>query len=158
VTRNPWDWYVSWYFFRRRDYEDKTGPFSPQNRPKWGASLDKWEHWLAQPDAGTPVAFRRVLPEILSGTPGSYSQTHEAFFPAERDTNIVRFESMREDLLGFFREHKIPTKRGLLTALKRSDKKNVSKHGPYEAYYDGAARDLVAEADRAIIERYGYEF
>jgi hypothetical protein len=121
--------------------------------------LDPWEDILRRPEAGTPEGFVAALPSMLTGELlHSCSSTHEVYFPSERPAHIVRFENMRAELQDFFRERRVPVKRGLLTALRNADAKNVSKHRHYRDYYDATTRDLVARADRAIIERYGYEF
>ena len=36
--------------------------------------------------------------------------------------------------------------------------RNTSEHGPYIDYYSSELRQLVAEKDRSIIDRHGYQF
>ena len=54
--------------------------------------------------------------------------------------------------------HRVPATTDLLNALRTAPKKNTAPRAEYHQYYDVMGRDLVEHADRAIIERYGYEF
>jgi hypothetical protein len=163
TVRNPWDWYVSWYFFRCREYKDRTGLFAPDHpkRQDWEALMKRWEEHVNQPDARTREGFLRVLPRLMEPgvlTDGTYTQTHERFFERGRPVHLARFETLGVDVTAFLKENRIPNKLKLRTALRTAPRKNTSSHGPYRDYYDEDARDLVARADRAIIARYGYEF
>lgn len=160
TVRNPWDWYVSWYFFRCREYKDRTGLFAPDHpREDWVDLMKRWEEHVAQDDVRTRQGFLRTLPRLMDGSlTDSYTKTHEHFFERGRPVHLARFENLGADVTAFLKENRIPNKLKLRTALRTAPRKNTSSHGPYRDYYDEEARDLVASADRAIIERYGYEF
>ena len=159
IVRNPWDWYVSWYFFRVREFRERTGLFGRNPAREWGKLLTGWHEHLSTPDAQTRDGFQRALPGLMDGTlADSYTETHERFFGDDRPTHLARFETLGADVTDFLKAHRIPNKLNLRTALRTFPRKNTSRHGPYRDYYDDGARDLVVKADRAIIERYGYEF
>jgi hypothetical protein len=151
VVRNPWDWYVSYYFYCHRAFQSRSGPFPPSRRDAWTAAL-------ALPGAGDRAGFLRVLRLLVNGglEGGPYARVHREMLP--NDAELARFESLRDDVRAFLVRHDVPMNDGLRRALDDNKKVNVSHRGPYAEYYDAAARDLVATTDREILERYGYEF
>jgi hypothetical protein len=164
IRRNPWDWYVSWYFFRYRNWAEGTGVFSKEKRAAWEADspLRAWDEVLGLPNPNSREGFLRALPQMVGDDTvlaHSYTITRRRFYP-EDDARIelARFESLREDVEAFFARHSILVPHRLRGELRGSPKKNVSPRGPYQDYYDAAGRDLVAEADSATLERYGYRF
>jgi hypothetical protein len=70
---------------------------------------------------------------------------------------IGRFEQLREDcrvLLQQFEE--LPA--ALDQAFQQDEPVNASRHLPYSMYYDERLRAVVAAADAAFIEKFGYKF
>jgi hypothetical protein len=69
-----------------------------------------------------------------------------------------RFESLREDAVRLLTEAGYPPPAGLLHSIRQRPAENASQHGHYRELYTSALRDLVAQAEAPIIERFGYEF
>lgn len=73
----------------------------------------------------------------------------------------VRMEHLADDLEKVLREagHDLTAEQAALIHGQTDAKgENRSRHRPTEWYYDDDTRDLVAERDRYIISRFGYEF
>jgi hypothetical protein len=166
AIRNPWDWYVSTYFFRRQHILNGTGAWA-KPRDQWSGGMVAWAKLTRELPPGRE-GFLKGLRIMMRHDPlvpgqageGSFTTRYIDFLCVRGEVlcEIAKFESLRSDVERFLHRHKIPVTPALVAALRSAPKKNTSKRGPYQQYYDDAGRDLVAEADRAIIERYGYEF
>src|SRR5204863_6355276 len=80
-----------------------------------------------------------------------------------RDGEIVgefgRFENLRSELLRLLRSTGTELTPQLVAAIESAPAANTSsQRDKYQTYYDPELRDLVADKDRYIIERFGYEF
>jgi len=170
TIRNPWGWYVSLYFYRRQCILNRTDA--------WGAPEETWDEgrrtW-AQIIAMSPnevTGFRSALlmltQERVTGSlppghegQGSLTKRYERFLldsSGQLLCEVIRFENMREEAESFFFRHRIPMRDAFRVALRTAPPANTSKHGPYRDYYDVESRRLVEDTDRALIERYSYEF
>jgi hypothetical protein len=69
--------------------------------------------------------------------------------------SIIRTETLEDDLATVLQRlgHDATP-----DALRQSRRTNTSERMGYQAYYDRECRDLVAERDRLLIERFGYDF
>jgi hypothetical protein len=132
VVRNPWDRYVSWYEYHRRDsgslrtfgefMETVLGNVQPERDP-------------ARPR--NPV------------TQSEYIQHVDAAF----EYTLLRFEHLDDDWAAFCEEH------GL--AASPLAKLNATDRFDRAAYYAGDGerwRDVIAEREAYLIERFGYRF
>lgn len=134
VVRNPWDWYVSW-----------------------------WHWWQRNPSGAPPDALHpfdealRAMREVSTGFAqhGRYGEWFGRVVGPQ--TELIRFERLREELLEFLRLHDIldpELEDRVLTTAPR----NVSDRGHYSEYYDDESRRLVEEISIPIIDRFGYRF
>ena len=174
IIRNPWDWYVSSYFFRRNNILNSLGAWR-KPRDQWLSGMLQWEKIIRGQPEGT-AGFRESLALMTRVAAGELKGSDYVALPAEDGRltwrhneylcdedaepicDVAKFESLRVDVEAFLSRHSIPLSTNLLAALHSNPKKNVSPRGAYREYYDDAGRELVANVDRSIIERYGYEF
>lgn len=174
IVRNPWDWYVSSFFFRRHNYERHLGWWG-RARSTWMPGMLEWAKLFDELPSGRE-GFNKALPimtrmrggsicaQRYSEVPsedGRFSWRFDEFFRDKGGTllcEIARFESLRADVEAFFQRHRIPSSVSFKHALRHGPKKNASPRGPYRKYYDDESRDLVARVDAALIEQYGYAF
>lgn len=159
LVRNPWEWYVSWYHHTTQTHpERRTGAI-------WESAFDR-----GRSDFRTTV--RRACTgdgfesphtsELMKALPSDhYTALHTRI--AERagqqpGPEVIRLESVRDDLLSFLRRHDVPHDEQLAAAAAHEPPVGASRHGPYRDYYDEELRELVRERARAIIDTHGYEF
>lgn len=64
TVRNPWDWYVSFYFFLEQHRVNRTGGFALP-RPAWTRPLRGWADHYAQ--GNSAAGFRKAMPKVVSG-------------------------------------------------------------------------------------------
>lgn len=161
VVRNPWDWYVSRYFFRQTEWrrQNKTVSFS---------DIENFEN--SKKGFQEHLIFTKNLIDS-GGKAKSLIQTNVARI-WQRLTISTFFNELTEhkvDYIGKFESLAADLSRILSTidpkafkprevrAFTRS-KVNSSKHASYQNYYNEELRDMVYEWDKEYIERFGYEF
>lgn len=142
--RNPWDWYVSWYFYLK---ELGTNEFF--NR----ASN------CGEKDFKTTLLAIFAMDFIKSSGLGGYSwYLRHTFGPDLQAMHLGRFEDLRRELLRVFRDLALPLPEPLIEAINVHHKSNMSRRDHYRTYYDDELRDFVAAKDEAVIRRFGYSF
>jgi hypothetical protein len=171
TVRSPWAYYVSWYHFQR-DQENPNILFRIcSNHGELGFKetitnlvlLSGDEIRLVQFEAGVPDTFvnhglnltKKCVGELRERRLGFYSFLHERLYDGAENPTILRVEHLRDELRTMLSE------RGLLNEcaeqfLDEAQPLNVSKHDEPARYYDDELTGLVAERDRAVIDRYGY--
>lgn len=158
VVRNPWDWYVSRYFFRQK--EIKRNKIGPQTKvEKCGNDIAGFRKHMKMLNAHIeaekpvePVKNRntpRIWKEITISNYFEYLCTPEPKY-------IIKLEEFPEAIIE------------VLTAIAPFDKKqldrkfvskyNSSKHDHYREYYDDELKDMVTEWDGEFIKRFCYKF
>ena len=108
---------------------------------------------------------KRNIPNITKDTMhrvrgtgmGYYTFRFNHLFGNADDVFFCRNETLRQDLLAFFENIGIATNQ-LCDYVLRSDKKNISDHLHYSAYYTPELAELVSVCDHQLIERFGYAF
>lgn len=181
LVRNPWSWYVSWHSFncqpnirnslfyvvsedRRLDFRETVS-----NLVNLGSDDEKScryrEHLTGiLPDTldgnrGVGLTKQDIADLAESGR-GYYSWLFDRMLGSGDDdtTHIVQFENLRNDFLDIMQQLEVPERDALAWALDYGRRKNTSRHSHYSHYYDEALRDLIAEKESALIERYGYTY
>ena len=173
-VRNPWSFYVSWYAFqagmakpnplfmvvsenRRLDFEGTI-----RNLVTLSESSDQVallasqlpEHFVSHGQNLT----RSCVIKMLGRNIGFYTFLFERMF-AECDSPVVaRMECLREQMLQSLPSMGRPLSIDEENYIRDSRKTNVSVHNQHSSYYGRELRDLVAEKDSTIIERFGYTF
>jgi hypothetical protein len=176
AVRNPWEFYVSWYYhIWPRDIgkplfswltDDCKEQFEGaiRNALNLGADNDRLDSLIEKlPDT---VDYRtRNIPNItkdsvrkVRGTGVGYCtfRFNQLFGNAD-EVFFCRLETLRQDLVRFF-EHIDAAPDELRDYVLRSEKKNTAEHLHYSTYYTPELADLVSIRDRQLIERFGYVF
>lgn len=123
--RNPWDWWVSWWVYKREQGEDV------------GDTLEE--------------AITRVLCEQRNYRDyGFLGYTFWRIIGNRKQTQVLRFERLREDLGEVMRLYNYPEPNG--------QRVNASERGDYRDYYDDFTRELVGSLERRVVRAFGYEF
>ena len=161
-VRNPWDWYVSWYQFKRQ---------CPSARgPLFDLLSDRGEYDFRRTvqNACELRGFPSCLPEgrIVARDPtvDRADVCTTAFLysvGAGLDSSLLtvgRFESLVEDLQVFLSRAGVELPDGAVAHTKAGASLNASERGHYRDYYDAELRDTVGESCMTLIERFGYSF
>ena len=176
AVRNPWEFYVSWYYhIWPRDIgkplfswltdnckEQFEGAI--RNALNLGADNNRLDSLIEKlPDT---VDYRtRNIPNItkdsirkVRGTGVGYCtfRFNQLFGNAD-EVFFCRLEILRQDLVSFFEGIGAATDE-LRDYVLRSDKKNIAEHLHYSTYYTPELAELVSIRDRPLIERFGYVF
>jgi hypothetical protein len=180
VIRNPWDWYVSWYAFNNLRGV-KNPLFNIVSRGKQADFKETIENLLRYPEINAQNAIfknchRALLPESFesdggagftkdcvdffqSNEKGYYSLLVERMFGEESDSlKLLRFERLATEFRHAVSELQVPEAGNILAALNQQPRKNSSARGHYAHYYDDELRDLVAEKEFSIVQRFEYAF
>ena len=180
VIRNPWDWYVSWYAFNNLRGV-KNPLFNIVSRGKQADFKETIENLLKYPEINAQNeifknSHRALLPEnfendggagftkdcvnfFKSNEIGYYSLLIERMFGEESDNlRLLRFERLATDFRNVMSELQVPEAGNILAALNQQPRKNSSARGHYAHYYDDELRDLVAEKEFSIVQRFEYTF
>ena len=180
VIRNPWDWYVSWYAFNNLR-GIKNPLFNIVSRGKQAGFNETIENLLRYPEINAQNeifknSHRALLPEnfendggagftkdcvdfFRSNEKGYYSLLVERMFGQGSETvNVLRFERLAAELKSMMNLLEVPEAGEVLAGLDQQPRKNSSARGHYAHYYDDELRDLVAEKEESIIQRFCYEF
>jgi hypothetical protein len=112
----------------------------------------------------------RDLPEEYSHLPvnsfqisntGYYSWLFQLMYETDRhhDIHIGRFENVREEALRLFEEFGTPITNGIRSYLKENNAMNSSRRPrSYVEGFEPELEQLVAEKDKYLIDRFGYQF
>lgn len=158
VVRNPWDWYVSFYFFLEQHRVNHTGGFSARVIP---APLASWRDHYAR---GNSVdGFRCALPKLLEDLHRGAlrvmpPQSEFLFRGTELRAMAVRFERLRDGFVSALESVGAEVTPGLRAAITSSRATNRSGHARYDACYDGPSRKLVERYEGPLIDTFGYRF
>jgi hypothetical protein len=174
TVRNPWDYYVSWYFFQagqacpnglfRLCSLDGTLDFSETVRRL--VQLCSHPHMVRAlrevlPDGFRPAGLnltKACLDKIAGRGDGFYSLLFERMYAGAPDVEIMPAEELRTHLeQSLTKIGVIPNPRASLF-IKEAPRMNVSRHGPYKRYYNDDLRNMIEQLDAPVIERFGYQF
>lgn len=157
-VRNPFDWYVSRFFFRaQRDHweneEVVPADFWKNGEGNFRKHMEMLKHAI---DTGTPILGPGGEPaETRTYDPITLSGWHYNMTDGGVD-HIGRFENFLPELTRILTS---------ISGMQAADiqrigarKVNASQHRDYRDYYDDEMRQWVAEWDARYIEEFGYEF
>jgi len=181
MIRNPWDWYVSWYAFNKRPNIRNplfnivsgggSGDFKAtitnlirlgSDRPESAQHREELVHILPESlDGNRGVGLTRdSIRELSESGSGYYTWLSDRMLgnaPDDR-TFVGRFENLQDDFLTIMEQLSVKEVGKLRLEFDSRERKNTSRHSHYSHYYDDELRDLVAEEERALIEKYDYKF
>jgi len=176
AVRNPWEFYVSWYYHLwPRDIgkplftwltDDCKEQFEGATRNALNLGVDNNRlDALIETLPDTVDYSTRNIPNItkdsirkVRGTGvGYYTFRFNQLFGNADKVFFCRQETLRQDLVRFFEGIGVATDE-LRDYVLRSDKKNIAEHLHYSTYYTPELAELVSIRDRPFIERFGYVF
>jgi hypothetical protein len=176
TVRNPWDFYVSWYYHhlpnprylplfcgvsenRKLDFVDTI-----RNALNLSVSDEKLDLIIrALPDnfdynqKHIANVTKDVLQKIRGTNIGLYTFRFNELFGGAADVNFCRLDSLRTDLLAFFERLGVASD-DLRNYVLATDKRNSSEHVRCSTYYTPELAELVAIRDRHLIQRFGFTF
>lgn len=183
-VRNPWDWYVSMYCDYRRKQQYVYQILSDRGVLGFRETVARFlnlgdnsigsKRLLDQLGKAAPTSINAQAPG-RRGVPGLRSE-HFANFPENQgyyswlfrlmfktghnaDIRIGRFEKLREEALRLFEECGTPITNEIDRYLQRARALNPSpRPSSFTGGYPPELEQLVAEKDKFVIDRYGYEF
>lgn len=161
-VRNPWDWYVSTYFFMEQHRVNRTGGFAPP-KAQWDKGHTDFEDKYSK--GNTIKGFRQALPQILEDMHVNITWSPiipQWWFLRNPDGTLgvrpVAFENLRHGMVDMLVSLGAEVTAPLCNALLRNPKKNTSGHAKYESCYDDETRKLVAKYEGWLIETFEYRF
>jgi hypothetical protein len=176
AVRNPWDFYVSWYYHVwPRDAatsliswvtENGNHGFEDATRTALNLGVDngRLDALIAMlPEQvdyrkrNIPNLTKEAVRRVRSTGVGYYTFRFNHLFGNADDVFFYRLETLRQDLLVFFERIGVANNE-LRDYVLRSDKKNTAEHLHYSTYYTPELAELVSVRDRQVIERFGYVF
>jgi hypothetical protein len=173
-VRNPWSYYVSWYFFQKRRHSPNSlfRILSDDGRLDFertvanmlelgttGARLDALVAALPRNygNRGLNLPGFALEPIRASGR-GFYSYLYRYLYDAPGIMHIRRLDRLREELIPMLQAVGQPVSAAMDEYVRNAPATNRSEHAGYAEYYGEVLRDLVAERDAEIIDRHGYRF
>ena len=142
-VRNPWDWYASAYHYFNSVADD---PLFDQ------ISLSR--------TLGFSETIRRSFEIEPFGAAGVGLMTYyfKRIFPESAACEILRFESLRTDLLGYLRRLGVVVPQDLEEAILNEPPRNRSPRQPYQTYYDAQLASEIRIRDAYLANRFEYTF
>lgn len=160
-VRNPWDWYVSLYFFMEQQFVGGGGQFAvPREERVPGARI--WEDRFTR--GNNVQGFRAALPDMLHAL---HEEKNYALIPPQKNfqqidgklvVRPVRFERLREEIVVALEETGAeisPRLRHFVTNRKAA---NTSDHQEYGLFYTTELQKLVYRHEEWVAETFGYRF
>jgi hypothetical protein len=175
-VRNPWEFYVSWYFHvwprdaatplhswlsenGKHQFEGAT-----RNALNLGTDNDRLDALIKNmPDEvdystrNIPNISRDALRKVRGTGVGYYTFRFNHLFGNADEVFFCRQESLRADLIHFL-ERIGAASDDIRADVLESEKKNTADHSHYSSYYTPELAHLVSIRDRAVIERFSYTF
>jgi len=174
-VRNPWDFYISWYFFQMQKKQSnalfmatskaKTLDFNGtmerllslnDNIPLLNQILTQLpDHFVA---SGMNIP-RSVMARLDGSSLGLYSFLYQWMYAdAPTEPHLVRTEELQHSLIAALFKSGVMISQGMSNFLQGKGHENTSEHTHYAKYYSQEIRDRVAELDRLIIHKHAYQF
>ena len=148
-VRNPYDWYVSWYFYLKGRGDNEFF-----NRASGNGNKTFKETMLA--------IFEMDLSELFEincfYSSSSYGCYMNYMFGNKLDAlRIGKFEKLRNDLFCILNGI-IVLPEEFKRLIIEHPKINVGHHNHYRIYYDEELRKIVYDRDKLILEKFDYLF
>lgn len=176
TVRNPWEFYVSWYYhIWPRDIGKPLFSWLTDNNKeqfdgairnalnlgvdnaRLEALIEKLPDMVDYSTRNIPNITKTDMLKARGTGLGYYSfRFHQLFGDADR-VFFCRQERLRSDLVHFF-ETVCTASNELRTYILESEKKNTAEHAHYSSYYTPELAELVSIRDHSVIERFGYVY
>jgi len=174
-VRNPWSYYVSWYYFQlerhnpnflfrilsddgRLDFHETI-----RNMLDLGAGSVRLELVIrALPPGYSNQGLNLpgfALEPIRDTQLGFYTYLYRYLYGGGGRPAIVgKVESLRDELVPMLESVSQPVGADMRRYIEKESPRNTSRHSAYTEYYDDFLRDLVAQRDAEVIRRHAYKF
>jgi hypothetical protein len=176
--RNPWDWYVSFYYHKRfrldilrqdpalehLDFASATRALLHlgSDRPPFNAVKQGFVNLCPElPPEESMGVTKRELEGFRDENIGFYTWMVRRMFAGERgldDVRIWKFENLVDEIKRLLVELEYDITDEMSVALRSLKNPNPTHHAHYTTYYDDQLRAEVAKQDRLILERFAYTF
>ena len=181
MVRNPWDWYISWYAVNTRP--EVSNPLFFIISDGFQADFRRTISNLVNLPSDLPESrnYRKalidILPDTLEGNAGvgltrdcirgmeqcgvGYYSWQFRRMHGDLDNprlHIGRFENLQGDFLDIMQSLGVEQYDAIKTGFSEKPRHNTSRHSHYSKYLDAELRDLIAEREAELIERYDYHF
>jgi hypothetical protein len=180
MVRNPWDWYISWYAFNTRPNGNPlffiiSDGFQADYRQTIKNLIN-----LGSDDISSQnyrKALIEILPDTMEGNNGigltkdcirQMSSSDLGYYSWQfnrmhgdldrQNTHIGLFENLQEEFLSIMRSLEVEQVEVMTAAFDKIPRINASSHSHYSTYLNEELRELIAEKEKELIQRYGYEF
>ena len=174
-VRNPWDFYISWYFFQLQKKQsnalfmatskDKTLDFNAtmERLLSLNDNLQLLNQILTQlPDHFVPSGMnipRNVMARLYGSSLGLYSFLYQWMYAdAPSEPQLVKTEQLQMGLISVLSLNGVSISDDMAQFLHKRGHENSSEHGHYGHYYSQEIRDRVSEVDRLVIKKHDYQF
>jgi hypothetical protein len=174
TVRNPWAYYVSWYFFQSQLSAPNALFRLVSNNNSLGfedtirnlLSLNKNNEFIEILQQQLPDTFqlnginltKSCLSQFKQDNIGFYSFLYNRLYAGAHQPNIIKTELLRAGLTEALQQLNVDTLPKLQAYLRDMPDVNTSEHLPYRQYYSDTLRCIVAGQDAKLIEQYQYEF
>lgn len=176
--RNPWDWYVSFYYHKRfrldilrNDPALENLDFASATRALLHLGSDRPPfHEVKQgfvnlcpevPPEESMGVTKSELQDFRDEGIGFYTWMVLRMFTCNRsldDVRLGRFENLVEEIVRLLTEFEYHITDEMSATLSTLKNPNPTNHDHYSKYYDDELRAQVAKQDRLIVERFNYKF
>jgi hypothetical protein len=140
--RNPYSWYVSaYYYLKKKGYNERFNQISNQGTKDFKSTV-----------------LTLMELEVDHVEFGGYSWHIKKIFGQNLDAlKIGKFEELRHELLRLM-SSAVTLPQSLVKAIQTVPSVNVSSHDHYRTCYDQELREIIAEKDKWIFERFDYAY
>ncbi|HEY0190457.1 MAG TPA: hypothetical protein VGC42_04995 [Kofleriaceae bacterium] len=176
--RNPWDWYVSFYYHKRfrldllrQDPALEHLDFASATRALLQLGSDRSPYREVKqgfvnlcpvdPPEESMGVTKAELEAFTDPGIGFYTWMVRRMFSREGsldDVRFGRFEQLVDEIARLLAERGYDLTQDMSAKLRALENPNPTSHAHYSSYYDDELAALVARQDRFIIERFGYTF
>jgi hypothetical protein len=176
TVRNPWDFYVSWYYhIWPRDIGKPLFSWLTDNckeqfdgairnalnlgvdNNRLDALIEKLPDEVDHLTRNIPNITKNAIRKARGTGVGYYTFRFNQLFGNADDVFFCRQERLRTDLIHFFKEFGAATDE-IRSHILTTEKKNRAEHRHYSHYYTEELAEMVAVRDRLVIDRFGYVF
>ena len=159
-VRNPWDWYVSMYVHWNTNYTERIHEFI-HPRDQWSEGTLWLEHVFGSDFATCVERYGSAKTRMEAARAKSYAKSFNRLIhhPTIEPT-VLRFEDgLEEQAIQLFLNVGINLDPKLEQRIRGFGRANAAKNRkPYREYYTDETRQLVAEREKELIDRFQYTF
>ena len=181
IVRNPWDWYVSWYFFNK-NAEDRNTLFvilSDGGQADFKTTITNLIN-LGSDNKSSELyrkALISVLPDSLEGNQGvgltkqcieGFSTNSQGYYSwlftrmhgnlDAENLHIGLFEDLQNSFISIMKKLDVSESEKIEQSFASTGKLNSSSRAHYSRYFDDELLQLIQHKESEIIKRYNYQY